>query len=307
MRGDTGNWLMRQSIPPLAWIVPGVIPEGFGILSAPPKMGKSWLVLDVGLSVAEGKPVFGTEVEQRPVMYLALEDGIRRLQDRCRTLGITHGSANWRFHLDPPTALGAAQSFAKEHPNALVIVDTLQLVKPDRGHGEASYAADYKFTRDLKDRAPKHGTFLAVHHDRKAASADFLEEVSGTQGIAGAADFVMGLKRPRGKNEGMLHITGRDVEEASYKMVFSDGRWTPEGGDLGEAARRASEKQVSDEVAAIVAFVASRSETSRADVAAKFAISPDAAAKRLQRLCEDGLIVRLRPGAYGGVAVSSAA
>jgi RecA-family ATPase len=78
--GITAAQLDDTDIPPLSWTVPGLLPEGFGILAAAPKIGKSWLVLSLGLAVAMGTPFLGVPVEQRPVLYLALEDGKRRLQ-----------------------------------------------------------------------------------------------------------------------------------------------------------------------------------------------------------------------------------
>ena len=39
----TGAWLDMQEFPPLAFAVPGIIPEGFTLLVGPPKAGKSWL------------------------------------------------------------------------------------------------------------------------------------------------------------------------------------------------------------------------------------------------------------------------
>ena len=55
------------------------------MLVGPPKIGKSWFVLTVGLAAAFGGKVLGSR-QPRPVLYLALEDGDRRLQDRCRKL-----------------------------------------------------------------------------------------------------------------------------------------------------------------------------------------------------------------------------
>ncbi|GFG67078.1 hypothetical protein MKUB_45680 [Mycobacterium kubicae] len=82
----TGDQLDAETLSPLEWSVPGILPEGLGILAAPPKAGKSWLVLAIGLAVADGGEVLGVPVNQRPVLYLALEDGWRRLQSRCRQL-----------------------------------------------------------------------------------------------------------------------------------------------------------------------------------------------------------------------------
>src|SRR5271155_5237331 len=83
----SGAWLDTQVFPPLEYAVPGIIPEGFGLLVSPPKAGKSWLVCGLGLACAIGGLALGRiRVEKRPVLYLALEDGQRRLQSRSRRI-----------------------------------------------------------------------------------------------------------------------------------------------------------------------------------------------------------------------------
>ena len=81
-----GAWLDAQVFPPLAYAVPGLIPEGSVLLVGAPKIGKSWLVLAVGLAASDGGKALGVDIPKRPVLYAALEDGDRRLQDRCRRL-----------------------------------------------------------------------------------------------------------------------------------------------------------------------------------------------------------------------------
>jgi hypothetical protein len=81
-----GTWLDKQVFPEPAWAVPGIIPEGCCILSGHPKIGKSFLVLAIALAAANGDEVLGVCVEQRPALYLALEDDARRLQHRARKL-----------------------------------------------------------------------------------------------------------------------------------------------------------------------------------------------------------------------------
>ena len=74
--------LQGMEFPPINWVVPGVLPEGLTILAGKPKLGKSWLALDMALAVAGGGAVLGRECEPGPVLYLALEDNQRRLQRR---------------------------------------------------------------------------------------------------------------------------------------------------------------------------------------------------------------------------------
>jgi hypothetical protein len=74
---------MAADFPEPKWAVQGVICEGVNLIAGPPKVGKSWLSLGLGLSIAAGEPAFGSiATEAGPVLYLALEDTARRLQSR---------------------------------------------------------------------------------------------------------------------------------------------------------------------------------------------------------------------------------
>jgi hypothetical protein len=97
-----------------------------------------------------------------------------------------------------------------------------------------------------KNIADKHGVaLLALHHVRKAASEDFVNTVSGTHGLAGAADAILVMTRGRNSADAKLHVTGRDVEEAEYAMDFDAalGAWKLLDGpasdyELGDTRRR---------------------------------------------------------------------
>jgi RecA-family ATPase len=212
--GITAAELDDIDIPALSWTVPGLIPEGFGILAAAPNIGKSWLVLSLGLAVAMGTPFLGVPVEQRPVLYVALEDGKRRLQERQRRiLGDQAAPKALVLWTDPLDAIEAAKQFATDHAgrNPLIIIDTLARIRPPRTARADIYREDYQFGSSLKAIADLGATVLSVHHTRKAESDDFLESASGTNGLMGAADFVMVLKRGRTESDALLNITGRDV------------------------------------------------------------------------------------------------
>ena len=88
--------------------------------------------------------------------------------------------------------------------------------------------ADYMTAEKLKAVADEYQVpVLVVHHTRKAQADDFLETVSGTHGLAGAADTVLVLKRSRGRADAELHVTGRDIEERALALRFSSdvGTW----------------------------------------------------------------------------------
>ena len=78
----TAEELLSTPLPPVKWIIPGLLPAGLALFAGPSKAGKSWLTLWLCLQVAQGKPVWGREIEARTVLYLSLEDTLNRLQDR---------------------------------------------------------------------------------------------------------------------------------------------------------------------------------------------------------------------------------
>jgi hypothetical protein len=246
----TGDWLDAQTFPPLQWAVPGIIPEGFGLLVGPPKAGKSWAALSVALSVASGGVAFGKVAvgRARPVLYLALEDGDRRLQDRCRMLlGDEPIPAAFSYvtQVEHGASLLLIEAWLDQHQDdrPLVLLDTLGKVAPPASMGESAYSRDYRTGGALKRLADKisGATLLTLHHDRKAGAEDFVDSVSGTHGLAGAADFLIVLDRKRQEDNGILKVTGRDVIEAEYAVSLSDkGRWTLLGHSLQAAAAAAA-------------------------------------------------------------------
>jgi hypothetical protein len=100
--------LMSLDIPPPVEIVPGLLIEGHSLLCGKPKGGKSWMALEVAIAVASGRPALcGFQTVQGDVLYLALEDGKRRLQGRLRKLLGPNSSAPpaLRFYTDWPRFL----------------------------------------------------------------------------------------------------------------------------------------------------------------------------------------------------------
>ncbi len=46
--------LLAKEFAPLKWAIPEIVPEGLTILAGAPKIGKSWLCLDLALAIAGG-------------------------------------------------------------------------------------------------------------------------------------------------------------------------------------------------------------------------------------------------------------
>ena len=227
--------LMASELPPVRWGVRGVLPEGVTLLAGKPKLGKSWLALGLCVAVAAGGVALGTrQVEQGDVLYLALEDNRRRLQKRLGKMlcgpapkGLEIATA-WP-KLDEG-GVEALRAWLGEHPEArLVAVDTLAKIR-QRTRGQNVYQEDYAALEELLPLAAEHEVaIVVVHHTRKMAAADPLDEVSGSTGLTGGVDGVLVLKRDRGKADAVLHVDGRDIEEPAEFALKWDAEtagWT---------------------------------------------------------------------------------
>jgi hypothetical protein len=240
-------WLMQQVFPPTKYVVPGIIPEGMTLLVAAPKIGKSWMVLGLGVELSNGGSAFGAIPvgNPRPVLYLALEDGKRRLQDRLMRLNPSSVSHRLQFQTDiaQGQVIATIRDYMQKHDglDPVVILDTLGKVMPPAGNG-SQYGHDYTVLSALKatsDAVPG-SSLVIVHHTRKMDGGDFLDAVSGTQGIAGAADTVLVLKRDRHDDRATLQVTSRDAAEGEYSLTLSASMaWELEGGDLATASQAA--------------------------------------------------------------------
>lgn len=311
----TGQWLDAQTFDPLRYAVPRIVPEGLTLHVGAPKVGKSWIVLAYALAVAAGGRTLGVvPVERRPVLMLALEDGDRRMQDRCRKL--LEGAAI-PAGFDYLTRIGAGYglldtvgAWLARHRGQcpLVIVDTLGKVMPPSSPGESAYQRDYRVGTALKRLADDDpGTSLLVnHHDRKAQAEDFVDAVSGTHGLAGAADTIVVVQRARHDEAGLLHVTGRDVQEASYAVRFAveAGSWRLDGSDLDEAARNAEQRRVTaglgDRTGDVLAYVAEHPNgVTVSDV--EQALDEPNARRYLSRLADSDRLRRVRRGVYAPV------
>lgn len=246
----TAAELDRMELPPVQWAVPGLLPAGLVFLVAAPKMGKSWLAFDLCLSVAAGDAWLGHETNQGATLYLALEDGLNRLQKRLKTIGdgFTPPPAGCTLAINAPMLNAGLLEFLDgwltEHPDAkLVCIDTFQKVKPPQGKNENAYGADYRICSPLQAWAIQHNIcVLLVHHTKKGVNpGDIFEGVNGSQGLTGTADATLLLsKENRFDADAVLSVTGRDVEMERYLIHFNSTacRWVIHQPNQGRAVRR---------------------------------------------------------------------
>jgi len=209
--------LLSQSFAPTLWVVPDLLPEGLTLLAAKPKLGKSRLALGLALAVASGGAALGEiEVEPGTVLYLALEDSLKRLSERTQKLlgdeiapPLLEVTTEWP-RLDAG-GLDQLEDWLANHPDArLVILDTLAKIRGARAGG--SYAGDYSSLEGAQALAQRAGVaILVIHHTGKESRQDALDEVNATQGLAGVADNILVLRRQRGQAQAQLIGDGREL------------------------------------------------------------------------------------------------
>ena len=299
----TAEQLANMEIQPVRYIVDDLLLEGVFILAASPKVGKSWLTLQMACAIASGTEVLGKRVPTAgDVLLLALEDNNRRMKNRFEKLGLSFMSKDQSERIDichewPRVGAGGAElieKWLKEHPHArLAVVDVLEQLRPARSTKANPYSEDYESLVALKSLATKYRVaIVVVHHTRKADSYDPLQLVSGTQGLTGAADGIMVLERPRGTSSGTLHIMARDLEhDGAFAVEFNDGQWSMVG-PAGLVAAGTAQQAVLD------ALSDASEPMKRNEIAAEVGKKGDAVNHVLRKLIQQGKVVKLEYGKY---------
>jgi hypothetical protein len=277
-------------------------------MASRPKLGKSWLLLQIGAAVASGTVALASEDGQPPpsgdVLHLALEDSERRLQRRLtKYFGARREcwparlklATNWR-RLDQgglDDLRGWCKSVTKP---VLIVIDVLKKLRKPKQRAQTDYDADYEAFEELIKLAREFSglTIMAAHHDRKMDAEDVFDTASGTLGLTGGVDTIALLKR--NKQGVTLHIRGRDLLDDVEKAVNFDRetcRWMVlgEAAEVQRSAQRARVKAaLKDEPDGLgVAEIVGRAQL----------LNRNAADLLLGKMAADGEIERIKRGVYG--------
>ena len=230
--------LMDMQFSPRMAIVEELLYPGAYLFAGAPKIGKSFLVIQIAYHVSKGQPLWGRAVRKGTVLYLALEDRFQRLQERIDRM--FDGEVDGALFLSVAAKQvgkgldGQMNYFIQEHPDTrLIVIDTLQKVRESTG--DYSYASDYEIITQLKTFAESHNLcILIVHHTRKQPAGDSFEMISGTTGLLGCADGAFLLhKEKRTDRRAILDIVGRGQPDQRLRLLRNEENltWTLEGAD----------------------------------------------------------------------------
>ena len=201
-------------------VIDGLLPVGTYLLAGAPKIGKSFLVLQMAYQVSMGAPFLGFSSRQGTVLYLALEDTCERLQKRLAQMTEQDSEhlilSVFSETLDEGLTERLSDFWSEHTDTVLIIIDTLQRVRgrtPDNGDTLAR----------LKEFSDTFGvTVLIVHHTRKEGAEDVFNMISGTNGLMGAADGALLLhKDKRTASDAVLEVVGRDQPQLRLHLRFA--------------------------------------------------------------------------------------
>jgi len=298
----TSAAISATEYPDIRWAVPSLIPDGVTILAGPKSRGKSFLALDIALAVAAGGPALGSlQCEQGGVLYLALEDGERRIKGRQRA--ILQGA-------EPPAALDIAlqwrsiddgglddmELWIQARPGArLILVDVLAILigaGPDRGR---VYEQDYARMRPFIELTRRYPIALVlVHHTRKADDNDPVLRISGSLGMTGPVDTTLVLARNAGDPHGTLAVRGRDVPEREIALQFDPD--TGRAWQLGAADDWRKSERRRQIIRALLD--AGADGMTPAEIAETIGSKRGAIRYMLMQMKRSGEIIQIKPGLY---------
>ena len=224
----TASEIMDTFYHPRQDIIEGLLCVGTNFVVGKPKIGKSFLVLQIAYHVSRGIPIWGFPVRQGSVLYLALEDTEQRIQQRMADMFGIISTRSLHFATEALCINDGLEeqikSFLEKHDDTvLIIIDTLEKARSMDKH---DYASDYSVISVIKKLTDNRNLgILLVHHQRKQDADDVLDLVSGTNGLTGSADGTYILsKNNRTDNEGTLEIISRDLDDMRLHVSFNRER-----------------------------------------------------------------------------------
>jgi biotin operon repressor len=237
--------LDTMQIPATRWLVDGLIAPGLTLLAAPPKQGKSYLALQMCLSVAAGKPFLGRTTSAGRVAYFDLEEWHALLKARVDPISKGHGIVLKGLPLAIKLETGVGDAAIEDIETEiaagakLVVVDLLARIRDEMSEDARKnvYTRDYAAIAKLADFALRQTgvAIVVVHHANKGAHDDWQAKISGSFGLTGATHANLYLARPdlRGmtdeeKEDAMryrvLHAVGKMVEDQEVTLEMMDAR-----------------------------------------------------------------------------------
>lgn len=202
---------------PIKFYINDMLPEGVGWLAGAPKVGKSYLAMQLAYAVATGTDFIGYKTNQAPVIYYSLEMVPQLIQERIKRLFPAGLPKDLYFYYDLLTfergALDIVRADIKELQAGVVIIDVYGLVEKQKSNQKQLYNQAYPEIAQLRKLAEETGTAIILITHMNKGSENNLDPFNGLMGstaMRGATDFNIALvKNPQDKKQIIFHEEGR--------------------------------------------------------------------------------------------------
>lgn len=191
------------------WLCDGLLTMGgFSLIVGPPKSGKSTLLRQLVLSVAQGGHFLGRDITQGRVLYLTFEEQPEVLKKQFDAAGRRAGDPITvhvgNVFANPDVVYDDIQAAIQEYEPTLVILDTLfDVIQLETIN---DYNEVKKALAKMRTIARETGThIIGVHHTNKGGEGN--NSIMGSNAIHGALDTLM-----------------RFVQERERRYLFSNGK-----------------------------------------------------------------------------------
>lgn len=293
---------------PRRWLIEGLWgASSVGVLGGCPKVGKSWLGLDMAVSVATNTPCLGTfpVKEPGPVLVYLAEDAVSILRERVaglvrhRRLDLAH--VDLHVITEPTLRLDRARdrmrllATAERLRPRLVLLDPLVRLHSANENDATEIAQLLSYFRELQRRLDT--SVVLVHHARKSVSAS----TQGGQSLRGSGDFWAfgdsNLYLRRTKDNVILtmeHRAAASPDPVTLQLVTDDDtavHLQVTGVVYDEKRRRDREL-----AAAVVKALDATSALTRGQLREKLAVKNERLGRILTQLRDEGTLERTSRG-----------
>lgn len=218
--------LMKKDLPdPKVFVGIGdelpLLVEGTCILSAKPKLGKSWFALCMCLAISSGADFLGYKTKRCSTLYLDLETS-EVLQQKRLKKALKGQKIPDNFYIENETdTLGKGfceqiEDYLQQDPDiGVVVIDVFQIIRsPSKNFKETEYEHAYRDITPLNELAQKHHiSIILVCHDRKTVAPDDpFSNILGSTGLQGAATQMMVMFRERKDAPIHISVKGKTID-----------------------------------------------------------------------------------------------
>ena len=231
-----------------------ILVEGTCILSAKPKLGKSWLALGMCLAVANGEDFMGYKTRKCSTLYLDLETSEQLQQKRLKKM-LKGAKPPSKFYLETETDtiengfVDQIENYLQQDPDiGVVVIDVFQIIRSTaKSAKETEYEHAYRDITPLNELAQKHHiSIILVCHDRKAVDPDDpFSNILGSTGLQGAATQMMVMFRRRKDEPIHISIKGKTIDGLpELNVKLENAEWSVvEWGDSAELEKNRKEAE----------------------------------------------------------------